>query len=186
MDYNDKGARTLSFYVDHEDQLQTLYGALRLDNNDGTPNFQAALFSKLAVIAGLEDIQEPEEATLPIGKEGSDKEVAVLPDFEDFECKIWVQMEYSLYQNKIMEKKKIKGFYRVDGASADEILNETEVGVRYSKDEKYFENPSYKDGLTEEEVNAWIANGRKNESVSTSAKKPTPKMNFGKKKLGGK
>ena len=179
VDINDKGARTLSFYVSHNDQDQMLYSALRLDNNDGSQSFQAAAFNKLCVIAGREDIQDPEEATLPIGKDGSDKDVAVLPDFVDLDVKMWVQFEYSLYNDEIKEKKLIKSFYAPDGTSADEIINGTESGVRFAKDSKYHSNTSYKDGLTEEVIQKWITDGRKN----TVAKPTTaaPKVSFGKK-----
>lgn len=183
VDINDKGARTLGFYVSNNGQDQMLYSALRLDNNDGSQSFQAAAFNKLCVIAGLEDIQDPEEATLPIGKEGSDKEVAVLPDFQDLDVKMWVQFEYSLYNDEIKEKKLIKGFYAPDGTSADEIINETESGVRFNKDSKYHTNTSYKDGLTEESITAWIAAGRKG---NTASKTSAPKVSFGKPKFGAK
>lgn len=185
VDYSDKGARTLNFYVNHNGQDQVIYGALRLDNNDGTPNFQAPLFNKLCVIAGLEDVQDPEEATLPIGKEGADKDVAVLPDFQDLDVKIWIQLEYSVYNGNIKEKKIIKGFYTADGVSADEIINETEAGVRFEKDSKYHTNTSYKDGLTAESVAEWIAGGRKDGSAGSS-KPAAPKASFGKPKFGAK
>lgn len=185
VDVNDKGARTLGFYVSHNDQDQMLYGALRLDNNDGSPSFQASAFNKLCIIAGLEDVSDPEEATLPIGKEGADKDVAVLPDFTDLDVKMWIQFEYSIVPDgyakagEISEKRLIKGFYAPDGTSADEIINETESGVRFAKDSKYHENTSYKDGLTEESVQAWIAAGRKGSPAPS--KSAAPKPSFGKK-----
>lgn len=185
VDMNDKGARTLGFYVSHNDQDQMLYSALRLDNNDGSPSFQAAAFNKLCVIAGLDTITDPEEATLPIGKEGSDKDVAVLPDFQDLDVKMWIQFEYDIYNDEIKEKKLIKGFYTPDGTSADEIINETESGVRFAKDSKYHANTSYKDGLTEESVQAWIAAGRKG-STPSATKTAAPKVSFGKPKFGAK
>ena len=185
VDYNDSGARTLNFYVDHNGTEQVLYGALKLDNNDGTPNFQAPLFNKLCVIAGLDSVQDPEEATLPIGKEGADKDVAVLPDFQDLEVQIWVQMEYHVYNGSIKEKKVITGFYRADGASADEIINETEIGVRFEKDSKYHNNTSYKDGLTAESIATWIADGRK-EGTAGGSKPAAPKPTFGKPAFGKK
>lgn len=180
VDTNDKGARTLGFFVSHNNQDQMLYSALRLNNNDGSPSFQAAAFNKLCVIAGLEDVQDPEVTTLPIGKEGSDKDVAVLPDFQDLNVKMWVQFEYSLYNDEIKEKKLIKSFYAPDGTSADEIINETESGVRFAKDSKYHANTTYKDGLTEESVQAWISAGRKGSTPSAS-KTAAPRPTFGKK-----
>ncbi|MBD3750729.1 MAG: hypothetical protein IE931_14675 [Sphingobacteriales bacterium] len=184
VDYNDKGARTLSFYIEHNGQEQVLYGALRLDNNDGTSSFQAAQFNKLCVIAGLDTVAEPEEATLPIGKNGADKDVAILPDFVDLDVKIWIQFEYSVYNGSIKERKLIKGFYAANGASADEIINDTEYGVRFAKDEKYHSNTTYKDGLTAETVQKWIADGRKEGTMGKTT--VAPKVSFGKPKFGGK
>lgn len=188
VDMNDKGARTLNLYIDHNGTAQTLYGAIRLDNNDGTPNFQASLFSKLCVVCGVDSVSAPEEATLPIGKENAPKDVAVLPDFVDMEVKMRVQMEYSVVPagyakaGEISEKKIIKGFYTTAGASAEEILNETEPGIKLQKDLAYADNVTYKDGLTEESVQAWIAGGRKGTATGTTASKTTPpKATFGKK-----
>lgn len=188
VDINDKGARSLNLYVDNAGTPQVLFGAIKLDNNDGTPNFQAALFSKLCVVAGVEDVSDPEEATLPIGKDKADKDVAVLPDFVDIDVKMRVQMEYSIvpegYQKagQISEKKVIKAFYTAEGASANEILNETEVGVNLEKDMKYADNVTYKDGLTAESVAAWIAGGRQGTVAGSSAPKTAaPKPTFGKK-----
>lgn len=182
---NDKGARTIDFYVDHNGTDQVIYGGLRLENNDGSANFSAAIFNKFCVIADVDDISAPEEAELPIGKEKAMKEVNVLADLADIECKIRIQMEYSKYQGEIKEKKVIKGFYRADGASSQEIINETEVGVNLGKDEAYADNVTYKDGLTEEDIVAWVAAGRTG-GASAGGSTPAPKPSFSKKKFGSK
>lgn len=187
VDMNDKGARTLGLCINHNGTDQMLYGAIKLDNNDGTPNFQATLFSKLCVVAGIENIEDPVEAELPIGKDKAMKEVAVLPDFEDIDVKMRIQMEYSVVpegytkSGEIQEKKVIKAFYTPEGASANEILNETEVGVNLAKDRAYAENITYKDGLTAESVAAWIAGGRKGSASASTGNKAAPKPTFGKK-----
>lgn len=181
VDMNDSGARTLGFFVEHNGQDQMLYGALRLDNNDGSPSFQAAAFNKLCVIVDLDTVSDPEEASLPIGKEGAEKDVAVLPDFQDLDVKMWIQFEYNVYNGEIKEKKLVKSFYRADGASSDEIINDTEIGVRFEKDSKYHGNTSYKDGLTEESVQAWIAGGRSGGATASAPKTAAPKPSFGKK-----
>ena len=108
----------------------------------------------------------------------------MLPDFQDLDVKMWIQFEYNVYNGEIKEKKLIKSFYAPDGTSADEIINGTESGVRFAKDSKYHSNTSYKDGLTEESVQAWIAAGRKG-SAPTASKTAAPKPTFG-KKFGGK
>jgi len=192
VDINDKGARTLNLFVDNNGTAQVMYGAIRLDNNDGSANFQAGLFSKLAVVCGIEDISDPEEAELPIGKGGIAKEVAILPDFQDIELKMRVQMEYSIVPEgyakagQISEKKVIKAFYTDSGASAEEILNETEAGVKLAKDMAYAENVTYKDGLTEEAITAWVAGGRDSGTASAPATKAAPKASFGKPSFGKK
>jgi hypothetical protein len=192
VDVNDKGARTLNLFVDNNGTAQVMYGAIRLDNNDGTPNFQAGLFNKLAVVCGIEDISNPEEEELPIGKAGAMKEVAILPDFKDIDLKMRVQMEYSIVPagyakaGQISEKKVIKAFYTDTGASAEEILNETEAGVKLAKDSAYAGNVTYKDGLTEEVITAWIAGGRDSGSAPASTAKVAPKVSFGKPSFGKK
>ncbi len=193
VDTNDKGARSLNFFINNNGQDQVIYGGLRLDNNDGKPNFQAAVFNKLCVIAGLENIEDPVEATLPIGPKGADKDVAVLPDFEDLDVKIRVQMEYNVptmgaKAGQIREAKMIKGFYRADGASSQEIINETEVGVNLEKDTAYAQNVTYKDGTTAESVAAWIASGRGNSGApaASAGSGAAPKASFGKRSFGDK
>ena len=195
VDVNEKGGVALNFNYDMNGQNQTLWGGLRLTNNDGQENFQAGIFNKLLVVAGLEDVADPEEATLPIGKDGADKDVMVLADIEDISVKMRVQMEYGKYNGDYTEKKVIKAFYREDGASADEIINETEIGIKLEKDLPYAENITYKeskkgagDAPTAEEIAEWIAAKRPKGTAGASAaggaaKSNTPK--FG-KKFGGK
>ena len=197
VDTNGKGARSLNFYIDNNGTEQVIYGGLQLDNNDGSANFQANTFNKLCVVAELEAIQDPVEATLPIGKAGAAKDVAVLPDFEEFDCKMRVQMEYTVVPDadkngkpyakagQISERKLIKAFYSTDGAEASEILNKTEPGIKLAKDLVYAENVTYKDGLTAEAIAAWIAGGRDASATPTNAT-PTPKASFGKREFGKK
>jgi hypothetical protein len=133
----------------------------------------------------------PIEAELPIGKDGTSKDAAVLEDLADLEYLIRVQMEYSVHEGSIQEKKVVKGFYRAeDKASAEEIVNESEPGKQYDKDEKYFDSVTYKDGLDEAAIEKWIAAGRPkgtgggaSKGTSEKAEKPS----FGtKRKFGSK
>jgi len=188
VDTNDSGARTINLYVDYNGQDQTLYGAIRLDNNDGTRNFQAGLLDKLMTVANLDDLSAPEEGTLPIGKEGADRDVAVLTDLCDVSAKIHLQMEYKIYQGKMQERKVIKAFFTPEGASAEEILNETEAGKRLATiiEKGYDKNITYKDGATEENVAQWIASGRKDgvtaaSGSESSSSAPRSKPKFGRK-----
>ena len=181
------GSTSVDLYVDHSGQKQIVYGNLRVTNNDGSPNkIGAKVFNQLMIIAGLDDVADPIEADLPIGKKEAMKTVAVLEDLADVDVLMRVQMEYSVYQGNIQEKKVIKAFFRADDkATAEEIVNETEAGEGYERELKYVDNITFKDGLDQEQVTAWIAGGRKaggasGAAAASSAKKPS----FGKKRFG--
>ena len=155
------GSTSVDLYLDHAGQAQIMYGNLRITNNDGTPNkIGAKIFNQLVIIAGLDDVAEPVEADLPIGKEAAMKSVAILEDLCDLDCIIRVQMEYSVYKTNIQEKKIIKAFFREDTATAEEIVNGTEPGPGYEREMKYVDNVTYKDNLTPEAIAAWISAGR--------------------------
>jgi len=187
------GSEVVDFFLEHEGQQQALYGNLRVSNkNDAqgetVPNtIGMRVFNQLLVIADVEEVSDAVEGDLPIGKGNIDKTVAILEDLCDAEVLIRVQMEYGLYQGKIQERKVIKGFYRLsDKATAEEIVNETEAGIGYEKDSKYFNNITFKDDLTQETIDAWIKGGRKGTTegtAGTAAKKTatTSKKRFGKK-----
>ena len=182
VDTNDKGAMTVNFFVNANDQDQVIYGNLKLHNNDMSENFAAKIFNKLCIVTEIEP-EDPVDGELPIGKKGAMKDVAILEDMADLEVKMRIQMEYSVHLGNIKEKTVIKGFYRNDGASAEEVVNETEIGVQLQKDLPYAENITYKDSLTAELITEWISGGRKkgtagNSSIGTAKKKPS----FGKSK----
>jgi hypothetical protein len=174
----------VDFFIEYNGQKQPLYGNLKLTNKDGSENFGAKIFNKLMIIAGLDEVADPIEAELPMGKKGAMKDAAILEDLTDLDVKVRVQMEYSVYNGDIKEKTVIKSFYRAeDGASAEEIVNESEPGVQLAKDMDYAENITFKDGLTPETVNEWIAAKRPKGTAggATSTKKPS----FGQKKKFG-
>jgi len=183
------GSLAVDFFIDKDEQPQPLYGNLRITNNDGNENRVGALiFNRLLVILDEDEATDPEEATLPVGKDGADKDVAVIPNLTDFDVKVWVAIEYSVYNGSIKEKKVIRNFYRAnDGASAEEIVNEAEAGAQYAKDLEYLETSEnkgviYKDDLTKETVDQWIKDKRPEGTAggSTSTKKPS----FAKKRFG--
>jgi len=183
------GSTSIDMYVDHKDQKQVIYGNLRITNNDGSENkIGSKIFNQLLIIAGMDEVSEPIEAELPIGKKEAMKEAAVLEDLADIPILMRVQMEYSVYKGKIQEKKVIKGFFREsDNASAEEIVNESEAGLAMEKDMKYVNNVTYKDDLTPETVQAWIAGGRKDElpaGASAGSSEPAKKPAFGKRRFG--
>ena len=153
------GSESVDLFVEHSKQKQVIYGSLRVTNNDGTPNtIGAKVFNQLLIIAGLDDCADPIEADLGIGKKGAMKPCAVLEDLADIDVLMRIQMEYSAYNGNLQEKKVIKGFYRAsDMATAEEIVNEADIGKGYEADQKYVGNITYKEGVTPEQITAWIA-----------------------------
>ncbi|MBS9782734.1 MAG: hypothetical protein KGV43_02910 [Arcobacter sp.] len=165
VDTNAKGARSLNFNIDYKGSKTTLYG-LRLDNNDGSENFQRPIFNKLCVVLGIDEVTAPEKQTHMLGRDRKPAELMVLDQFTGEEVKVRVQYVYTRYNGKIIERREIKSFYRAsDGASALEITNGEKFGEQMAKDLAYCK-PIYKDGITEEEVEAW--------KLAKSGKTPTP------------
>lgn len=168
------GAYQLNFNVTNEGMEQTLYGPI-LINKDGSINtITQGLLNKLCIIAGMEDGQEIETETVenPVGKERKLMEMEVIPELTDIAIQIRVQMEYSVYQSKIQERKSIKAFYREDGATAAEAEAGVpeNIGKRLATDlEKYASNVTYRDGLTEADVEAWIKEQRSGSNSGGSA-----------------
>jgi hypothetical protein len=179
------GSTSVDLYVDHNGQKQIIYGNLRVTNNDGSSNqIGAKIFNQLMIIAGVDEVADPIEADLPIGKKEALKTVAVLDDLCDIDVLMRIQMEYSKYEGKIQEKKVIKAFFRAaDNATAEEIVNESDVGAGFEREQKYIDNITYKNGLTPEVIEAWIKGGRKDENVPASAEKKKP--SFGDNKRFG-
>lgn len=177
VDVNDKGARAINFNVENEGNPTTFYG-LKLDNNDGSKNFGMDVFNRLIIVANLEEVNDPEEQEHLLGKDNKPTNLAVLTDFDDLECKIRVQEEYSKYNGEIRKRMIVKNFYRLDGASASEIVAEATgdesvaVGTQIQKDEPYAANITYRD-CTPEEVEAWKASKKKSGGNSNAKTTPT-------------
>jgi hypothetical protein len=180
VDTNDKESSVVNFFLNHDGQSQVIYGNLRVTNNGGEENkIGMKIFNQLLVM------------DLPISTAGADKTVAVLADLSDLEIMVRIQLEYSQYEKDmiIRETRVIKGFYRAgDNATAEEIVNDKGFGEGFEKDQKYVDNITYKDGLTEDDITAWIANDRKDTAnTSKAAAKPKAKTpTFGNKKKFGK
>lgn len=180
---NEHNARSIDFNLDYNGNSSTIYG-LKLDNNDGSENYMYPIFNNLAIIAGLDDINEPEEQEHAVGKDNEVKSFMVLDDFTDLPVYIRVQQEYSKYNNEIKSRLTIKGFYRAeDKANAFEIIKGENFGTQYNKDLAYADKITYRDGLTAEEVQAWEATKSASKSGAPKPATNTPiKTNpFGKK-----
>ena len=189
------GGAVVNFFVSHKGEDQIIYGDLRVANKGGATNkIGTELFNELLVILELDGLEEPIEEELPIGKKKALKDVAVFEEIEDAEITIKILNKYSVWNNNIMEKTTIAKFYRnSDKATAAEILleeenpGEVELGAKYAKDQEYAGNVKYEDGLTEEQVNAWIKakrpKGTAGATGATTTKKPSfrkPAKKFGK------
>lgn len=186
------GSESVDLYVEHNGQKQIIYGNLRTSNNDGTPNkIGAKVFNQLMIIANLDEVDDPVEVELPIGKKEKAKTVAILEDLCDVECWMRVQMEYGKFNKGYTEKKVIKAFFRLDDkASAEEIVNESDVGAGYEREMKYVNNITFKDGVTQEQISIWIAASRPEGTAggagAPSADGPKKKPKFGKKRFANK
>lgn len=180
------GSTSVDFCVEHDGQVQVVYGNLRVFNNDGTENkIGMGTFNKLAVIAGLDTVSDPIEGELPIGKDQAMTDVALLDDFTDLECQMQIQLEYSIFSGNIQEKKVIRNFWTADGSSAAEVTNDKDHGKNLETTlEKYASNITYKDDLTPEAIAAWVADGRPKGTAGKAggAKANAPKMSTGPKK----
>ena len=183
------GSHSIDLFLEHEGKQQVLYGNMRITNNDGSENkIGAKVFNQLVIIADVEEVADPVDAELSIGKGGELKDASVLEDLSDIDVILRVQLEYSAYNGNIQEKKVIRGFFRAsDNASAEEIVNDANFGAQYESEKAYFDNVTYKDGLDADAVSAWVAAGRPKGTAGGGSKSAAaPKPSFGKKKSFGK
>jgi hypothetical protein len=181
------GSASVDLFLEHSGQKQICYGNLRITNNDGSPNkIGAKIFNQLLIIAGLDSVADPVSADLPIGKKDALKEVDILEDLCDVECLMRIQMEYSIYNGDIQEKKIIKSFFRSDKATAEEIVNEDTVGAGYERELKYVDNITFKDDLDEATIKQWISDKRPKGTGGGSGSKPEKAPSFGSKRFGKK
>ena len=189
VDSSPSGSEYLNLWVEYNGQEQPIYQAMRLTNNDGSENLGAKLFTKLCVIAGATDgaeIPDPVTRMLPMGEKGTEKECRVLEIFDDTPVYLRLQMEYGMYEGKVQERKNIRNFFRFeDKATAAEIVNNSEEkGSQYEKELELADRVTYKDDLTEEDIENWIKSNRSGGKEKTATK--TPAAGFGGKRTFGK
>lgn len=180
------GSTSVDIYLEHLGQKQIVYGNLRITNNDGSPNkIGAKIFNQLMIIAGLDEVADPVEQDLPIGKKEAMKTVAILEDLCDVEAYMRIQMEYGVWKGSITEKKIIKTFFRAeDKATAEEIVHESEAGLGFERERKYLDNVTYKDGVTAEQITAWISASRPDSTGGNAGETPAKAPSFGKQRFG--
>ena len=186
VDKTQNGSEFLNLWFEHQGQDQIIFQAMRLTNNDGSANLGAKLFNKLCVIADFgegKEIQDPTPRMLPIGKGGEEKECMVLTEFDDMPVKIRVQFEYRIYEGKIQENKIVRNFFRfTDNATASEIVNNSEeMGKQYEKEAEMADKVTYKDGLTEEDVQQWLKDRRSGKKEAEKKPSGTGRRSFRRK-----
>lgn len=167
------GACQINFNVNHQGMDQTIYGPILLSKEKKINEITYNLLNRLCAIAGMEDGQDIETETVEklVGKAQKPMEMEIIPELVDLPLKIRVQMEYSVWNDTIQERKAVKAFYREDGATAAEAESGVDIGSRLAKDkEKYASNVTYKDGLTADDVQEWI----KSKSSSSKGAAPAP------------
>ena len=169
------GAQSLNFNITHDGNAQTIYGQT-IVNKDGKPNDIGMKFlNKLGIVCGMDegdelDVEEEEHA---VGKDSKVQTFAVIQQFSGKEVIMHLQEEYTEYQGEIRKAMVIRNIFRSDKATAEEIVNEADIGKRYAETEaKYATTVSYKDGLTPERVEAWKAS-KASGGDSKAATKPT-------------
>ena len=187
VDTSANGSKSINLWIDYNGQEQMLFQAMRLTNTDGKENLGAKLFTKFCIVAGADngtEVEDPVSVMLPVGKAKEEKECMVLEQFNDTPVLFRLQMEYSMYNGKIQEKKIVRNFFRLtDKATAAEIVNNSEEkGSQYEKELELADRVTYKDDLTNEDISNWVKSGRKGSNEKTT----TPAAGFGGKRTFGK
>lgn len=164
--YNNNNARTIWLQYTLKDST-TSGGMLfiRLDNNDGSRNFQASSFEKLLICCGITQIGNLVQKDITT-KKGTNKE-SCIQELTNKKVIVWVRASYKLYNNEIQEALNIIDVFRVnDKGSFKEILENTQKGIRYEFIEKegLSQITDYKDNLTEKDIENWKSNRMSNSS----------------------
>lgn len=172
VDVSKNGAQSVNFNIEYNGNSQTIYGPYITDTKQNPLKIGMQLINSLGIIAGLtdDDELELETETHNVGKDNKPQDFTVITQFTDLPIKIRLQEQYSVNPNtKEIRKSMVpKAFYRqVDGASAAEIINSTEIGIQLEKDKAYAENITY-DGCTAEDVQSFY------ESKKSKPTQPTP------------
>jgi hypothetical protein len=176
------GAQSLNFNITHDGNPQTIYGQT-IVNTDGKPNEIGMKFlNKLGIVCGMDegdelDVEEEEHA---VGKDSKVQTFAVIQQFSNQDVIMHLQEEYTEYKGEIRKAMVIRNIFRADKATAEEIVNDSDIGKRYAETEaKYATTVSYKDGLTPERIEEWKASKAAEGSGKTATKPATTKAPTG-------
>lgn len=132
----------------------------------GQPTFGYKILESLAAVLGEDELSDPEPTTVQFKK--GPKELPCIPELNDVQVKVWIQIGYRMYKGEIQEDVSVRRFYRAsDGASGSEVLTGTDIGSRLEKDMDVASEIKYEDGVTAEAVAAW-KKGQQSDGDATS------------------
>ena len=175
------GAQSVNFNFDYNGNEVTVYGPYIVDSKGEPLDIGLSLVrDKLGTIAGIDGELTIDTEEHAVGKDKKVQEFSVITDYSDLPVKVRLQEEYSRYNGEITQKLVIKNFFREDGASAEEIVNGTEIGKRLAYEiENLVDKVTYSeskkgagDAPTPEEVAAW----KEAKKSGTTPAKATPKI----------
>lgn len=174
VDTSARGAVQLNYYVgspEDDKVTQVLYSNTTIVNTDKTANeIGQDLLSKICLLADVEELDDPTEVSLPIGAKKAPKNVKVFTEIDDVPMVMKVTLEYKKYNGKITNRYKVDSVFQTGtNLSVNEILQEKDTPEDYTRLQKYADEVVY-ENITKDEVEAWIASGRKN---ATGGKVPT-------------
>ena len=129
---------------------------IRLNNNNGSENFEKVLLDKLLVVCGIEEVKRLVPTKFTYGQKEFFEDC--IPELKDKELVVQVKREFSRFNGKINDNLKVINFFRSnDKATAIEIIEQKDFGKKWnSLDKEYVEATSYKDGVTKAEADAYI------------------------------
>ena len=185
------GSQYINLWIEHNGKEQPIFQAMRLTNNDGSVNYGQNQLNKLAIIAGFgdgEEIEDPVQRMVPIGKGGEQKECMVLEQFDNMPVTVFIQFEYDRYEGKIQERKMVKKFFRYeDKATASEIVNKEDTpGKQYEFVKEEAEKVVYKADLTKEDIDIWKKERRKGGQQDNTAESKKSVTSFSSRRFGKK
>jgi hypothetical protein len=173
------GAKQANFNVQYKGNSQTINGPIIVNRDENINAIGMSLLNKLGVIVGLSDGEDLdiEEETHNVGKDDTPRTFDVITNFSDEEVYLHVVREYSRYEGKISGNLVIRNAFRgSDTASAAEIAGDVapeEIGKQHDLTLEKYCVPSYKDGVTPEEAEAF-EDKKRAERTSKKGGAPSP------------
>ena len=180
VDVSSGGAKSVNFNIDYNGNSQTIYGPYIYDKQEQPLEIGLKLINSVAILAGMRGGKPTMEVeTHNVGKDNKPQEFNVITEFSDLPIKVRLQEEYAINPNTKEIRKSLvpKAFFSAEGASAAEIIAQESgeavtIGKDLEKQQKYADNITYRDSLTKEDVDQWLAN--KANKPTNAAIKPTP------------